>query len=103
MIVLTHEVNEDTTGLLIEEYPNIVKNFASVVPVSTCQNDTDLFAEDNAPLFVDFADYKMGKRGDPRFQQSFWSKDSVIYVSLALYCLVSILRRRCYTGQRNGL
>lgn len=59
IIVLQHELEDAVMSLAIAEYPNIKKNFKSIVPVNTCLNITKPYYEDYT--FPDFEDYVAGK------------------------------------------
>lgn len=58
IIVLTHEINGDTMKLMMQEYADIKKEFAHIVPVQTCLNNTTPYKEDI--VYPNFAEYVGG-------------------------------------------
>ncbi|CAO3653143.1 unnamed protein product [Cunninghamella echinulata] len=55
-IVLTHEINNETMSLAIQNLPNIIKNYKHVINVATCSNITYPYMEKTV-AFPTFADY----------------------------------------------
>ena len=84
-VVLSHEVSQATCNEAVTMFPQIKSNFNSVMPVSTCNNDTLIMAEQDQPLFPSFAQYATGSRGSPRTNASFWTTDPMIFVCLSQF------------------
>lgn len=57
-IVLTHEIDASTMHMMMQEYHNIKSDFAHIVPVQTCLNNTTPYKEDI--VYPDFAEYVAG-------------------------------------------
>ncbi|CAG8829010.1 38400_t:CDS:2, partial [Gigaspora margarita] len=55
-IVLEHELNNDTMSKAMEWYPKIVNAYQYVVPIATCMNVTQPYAESNVS-YPSFSDY----------------------------------------------
>jgi len=60
MMVLDHELDENITGIWIDNYPQIKTTFSAVVAGLTCNNITSPWAETNAPTYPDYAGYMSG-------------------------------------------
>ncbi|GAA5975002.1 hypothetical protein JCM11641_006798 [Rhodosporidiobolus odoratus] len=58
-IVLTHELNNDTMSISQQYLPKIKEAFKYVVPVGTCQNNTNQYVE-SGYSYPDFAQYIAG-------------------------------------------
>ncbi|BGP26463.1 chitin deacetylase, carbohydrate esterase family 4 protein [Rhodotorula toruloides] len=58
-IVLTHELNSGTMGLMMENYPKIKSAFKNVVPVGVALNNTQPYVEKEF-IYPNFAQYVAG-------------------------------------------
>jgi hypothetical protein len=92
-VVLSHEVSTATCDMAVQQYPNIKANFDNIVPVSTCNNDAVIMAEDDQPQLPTFNQYVGGARGANRTATNFWNDDDVVFVSFNSRSVHSMLIR----------
>lgn len=60
VVVLTHEIREDTMDIFMNMYPKIKKAFKHVVPLSACMNATHPYVE-NKISYKHFSDFVNGE------------------------------------------
>lgn len=60
VVVLTHELTNNTMGEFLKEFPKIKKAYKNIVPLSACYNATSPYVEDK-PTYSTFSDFTSGK------------------------------------------
>ena len=60
VVVLTHELTNNTMGEFIKMFPKIKSAYKNIVPLSACFNATNPYVE-NQPTYNNFADFTSGK------------------------------------------
>jgi len=65
IVVLQHETAVEYMQAFLNAWPQIQQRFAHTMPVSTCNNETRLFAEDETPDYPTFSQYASGTRAQP--------------------------------------
>lgn len=67
VLVLTHEINNNTMQEFMKEFPKIQQSFKNIVPLTACLNVTNPYVEDNItyPVFNDYVSGKAQPKGLP--------------------------------------
>ncbi|KAH8917348.1 carbohydrate esterase family 4 protein [Atractiella rhizophila] len=64
VVVLQHELTDQTMGEFIRQYPNAAQHYHHFMPVTSCYNDTTPYVQTNI-TFPTFQQYLAGQRATP--------------------------------------